>query len=207
MPAATTQDHQHVFLLHNNHHATMSFYETPGTAKGKSNALDMPMVGPMPRCGQAAWRYHMAEKSPTVHPTRQRSVLTSARRQTGVDDQKGRVHAEPEPATTALALEEQPVPVCLCATHAPAPVASLLLLLLLLHPPRLCATWYGNTYGMHDAATAGRARRRTALPGRTRPSGALGGTNEMRMFPAGEAGPARVEYCLSEGEWRRDQRE
>lgn len=46
------------------------------------------MMAPVPRSGWKAWRYHMAEKSPSVQPTRHRRVLTPARCHADLDDQK-----------------------------------------------------------------------------------------------------------------------
>lgn len=37
------------------------------------------MMVPMPIVGYESWRYHIAEKSPAVQPTRHRSVLMAAR--------------------------------------------------------------------------------------------------------------------------------
>jgi hypothetical protein len=48
----------------------------------------------MPSSGWAACKYHMAEKSPTVQPTRQRKVLIIARFHTGTEDQKPTVAAD-----------------------------------------------------------------------------------------------------------------
>lgn len=52
------------------------------------HVLEMAMMLEMPSSGCAACRYHMAEKSPAVHPTRHRVVLTMALFHTGFDDQK-----------------------------------------------------------------------------------------------------------------------
>lgn len=50
--------------------------------------LEIPMMALVPISGWKAWRYHMAEKSPSVQPTRHLSVLTPARFHVGLDDQK-----------------------------------------------------------------------------------------------------------------------
>jgi hypothetical protein len=49
--------------------------------------LERAMMIGNPRSAWNDCRYHIAEKSPAVHPTRQRRVLTPARFQTGVEVQ------------------------------------------------------------------------------------------------------------------------
>jgi hypothetical protein len=51
------------------------------------HVLEIAMIVCMPRSVWKAWRYHIAEKSPIVQPTRQRRVLIAARFQIGLDDQ------------------------------------------------------------------------------------------------------------------------
>lgn len=58
------------------------------------DVLEMAMMAPIPRSGWDAWRYHIAEKSPAVHPTKHRSVLTEARRHVGLDAQKSNANGE-----------------------------------------------------------------------------------------------------------------
>lgn len=53
--------------------------------------LEIPIMALMPRSGWKAWRYHIAEKSPNVQPTRHRRVLTPARLQICLDDQNSSV--------------------------------------------------------------------------------------------------------------------
>jgi len=53
-----------------------------------ADELEMAMMPPMAMSGWKAWRYHMAEKSPSVQPTRHLSVLTPARRHVGREAQK-----------------------------------------------------------------------------------------------------------------------
>ncbi|CAH0030217.1 unnamed protein product [Clonostachys rhizophaga] len=48
----------------------------------------------MPSSGWNAWRYHMAEKSPAVQPTRHRRVLTPARFHVALELQKSRLSVE-----------------------------------------------------------------------------------------------------------------
>lgn len=50
-----------------------------------AHVLDRAMIGDIPRSAWKDCRYHIAEKSPAVHPTRHRRVLTPARFQTGVE--------------------------------------------------------------------------------------------------------------------------
>ncbi|CAH0056330.1 unnamed protein product [Clonostachys solani] len=59
----------------------------------------------MPSSGWNAWRYHMAEKSPTVQPTRHRRVLTPARFHVALELQKSRLSVEGVGALADLQVE------------------------------------------------------------------------------------------------------
>lgn len=50
-----------------------------------AHVLERAMMVDIPRSEWKDCRYHIAEKSPAVHPTRHRRVLTPARFQTGVE--------------------------------------------------------------------------------------------------------------------------
>jgi hypothetical protein len=58
------------------------------------DVLEMAMMVLMPRSAWYAWRYHMAEKSPVVQPSRQRDVLTMALFHTERERQKSLVLAD-----------------------------------------------------------------------------------------------------------------
>lgn len=57
---------------------------------GNGHVLEIPMIADMPMSAWYACRYHMAEKSPAVQPTRQRRVLIEARFQVVREDQNAR---------------------------------------------------------------------------------------------------------------------
>jgi hypothetical protein len=65
----------------------------------------MAMMACMPNSGWNAWRYHMAEKSPAVQPTRHRRVLTPARFHVALELQKLRLSAEGVGALADLQVE------------------------------------------------------------------------------------------------------
>lgn len=63
----------------------------------------------MPTSGWKAWRYHIAEKSPNVQPTKHRRVLTAARRHVGREVQKSDVAMDGALGLASLELLEHGV--------------------------------------------------------------------------------------------------
>lgn len=61
----------------------------------KMNVLEIAMIVPIPRLGCVACKYHMAEKSPVVQPTKHRIVLTEALCHVDFDDQNPKDSIEP----------------------------------------------------------------------------------------------------------------